>query len=254
MSSGTEWKKTITKKFPSALPVVPLVKAVYQALSDREFNSSNTLLANCFCRDEVNQSTAQLFEQTWGDAFNLTSLVGIPTAGYVGMNAYISHAPDRGNLLIVFGPHIGVTADGSIGRVLRKGVAKPSSSCGAIIHLIDKLKTGQALAKSVDIDNVELSAFEVLLSPYVGASMEASEPLLSVTEAAYEIAYNRINDMLNVLKPENRIALLGGILINTPVASGDYFDIRTAKIIEFGEGGRSDVSYHADLVDYGQSK
>ena len=39
-------------------------------------------------------------------------LAGIPFIGKVGYNAFISHMPAGGNLVILFSPHVGMTPDG----------------------------------------------------------------------------------------------------------------------------------------------
>lgn len=48
-------------------------------------------------------------------------LGGIPFAGKTGFQAFASHVPDGGNLLILFGPHVGIDKLGKLGFVERRG-------------------------------------------------------------------------------------------------------------------------------------
>ena len=56
-----------------------------------------------------------------GKAFYMGGLAGIPFVGKVGYNAFTSHMPKGGNLVILFSPHIGVTPDGTFGKFRRDG-------------------------------------------------------------------------------------------------------------------------------------
>ena len=46
--------------------------------------------------------------KTWGENFNMGGLAGIPFVGKSGFNAFTSHIPENGHLLIAYGPHVGI--------------------------------------------------------------------------------------------------------------------------------------------------
>lgn len=48
-------------------------------------------------------------------------LAGVPFAGKTGFNAFASHVPDDGNLLVLYAPHVGMDKMGNLGSVERKG-------------------------------------------------------------------------------------------------------------------------------------
>lgn len=48
-------------------------------------------------------------------------LGGIPFVGKIGYEAFTSHIPVGGNLVIMFAPHVGVTPDGQFGKFRREG-------------------------------------------------------------------------------------------------------------------------------------
>lgn len=58
-------------------------------------------------------------------------LGGIPFAGKTGFNAYASHVPDDGHLLVLFAPHVGIDKLGKLGYVERKGQKNKTPTCGA---------------------------------------------------------------------------------------------------------------------------
>jgi hypothetical protein len=44
-----------------------------------------------------------------------------------------AHIPDNGYCLIVYGPHVGVSKDGTIGKVERAGIKLLDNCCGSAI-------------------------------------------------------------------------------------------------------------------------
>ena len=45
----------------------------------------------------------------------------------------LSHIPDDGNVVILFGPHVGISPEGEVGKFSRVGQKKLSTACGAAI-------------------------------------------------------------------------------------------------------------------------
>lgn len=58
-------------------------------------------------------------------------LGGIPFVGISGMGAFLSHTPSNGKVVIMYGPHVGISDDGQVGKVERLSKDKLSGSCGA---------------------------------------------------------------------------------------------------------------------------
>lgn len=56
-----------------------------------------------------------------GDEFNLGGLAGVPFVGKTGFGAFSHHVPVDGNILIVFGPHVGISPEGELGKTKRIG-------------------------------------------------------------------------------------------------------------------------------------
>jgi len=48
-------------------------------------------------------------------------LGSLPFIGKVGFGAFAAHIPKDGNLMILFGPHVGIGPDGTLGDFKRLG-------------------------------------------------------------------------------------------------------------------------------------
>ena len=72
--------------------------------------------------------------------FPLSGLGGLPFTGRTGWNAFSSHCPSNGNIVILFAPHIGIDKNGKVGQITRDGQTEPSPSCGAAIGAYRQLQ------------------------------------------------------------------------------------------------------------------
>ena len=99
---------------------------VAQILIKRGFTPTNTLFSSSACPDEINydnpgKNITGLFHKRWREIFPLAGLAGVPFTGKTGWDAFSSHCPKDGNIVILFAPHVGVDSNGTVGKVLRKG-------------------------------------------------------------------------------------------------------------------------------------
>jgi hypothetical protein len=115
-----------------------MIQKVVTTLGKRNFNRSNTLFGSSVCPDEINskpsKSLAAQFQASLTDqngVFTLGGLGGIPFVGISGMGAFLSHTPTNGKVVIMYGPHVGISDDGQVGKVERLSKDKLSGSCGA---------------------------------------------------------------------------------------------------------------------------
>lgn len=129
--------------FPKALLTSVVVNKVQNALSQRKFNLDNTLMACCTCPDEINnkkEGLAASLQNAMTDnnrgVYQLGGLAGLPYLGASGMKAFLSHTPLSGKVFILFGPHIGITKSGYVGRVERPGQEEPTLDCDTTLHAL----------------------------------------------------------------------------------------------------------------------
>ena len=137
-AAGKTFDTALNQYFPLSLPTSVMIQKVVTTLGRRNFNRSNTLFGSSVCPDEINskpsKSLAAQFQSVLTDqngVFTLGGLGGIPFVGISGMGAFLSHTPTNGKVVIMYGPHVGISDDGQVGKVERLGKEKLSGSCGA---------------------------------------------------------------------------------------------------------------------------
>ncbi|WP_069132628.1 hypothetical protein [Rhodohalobacter halophilus] len=218
----------IENYFPSALPIPKLKEFVSEKLSEKNLNQKNTLWATSVCSDEVNQSLHQLDEyfETFGP-FILGGISGIPFAGKTGFKAFASHIPDHGGAFIIYGPHVGITQEGEIGKVHRAGQKLNTSSCGSVIGALNTLKSDENSEKpTYDYQQEEVK--NLLRNNWAKLS-SSDDQIITATEITYTEIKHEIREIItsciSYLEDKPLLAV-GGILINTHPSDEDLFDIR----------------------------
>jgi hypothetical protein len=113
------------------------------------YQPSNIVLSNSICSDDVDgpvyvdinnigQNPASV-NQFLG-AFMSGGLSGYPHTGVLGLQAWGSHATTttNGALFLINTPHIGISQDGTVGRIIRRGKASNAAdnTCGAVATAI----------------------------------------------------------------------------------------------------------------------
>jgi Ca2+-binding EF-hand superfamily protein len=224
--------------FPTALLSGDLDKAVASTLYQRGFSPQNTLFAHSVCSDEVNNKDEQLVAlmvDRWQEGFSLGGLAGLPFAGKSGFLAYMHHVPDSGKLLVMFAPHVGIGADGSIGALQRDGQALVSNACGAAVgayKVLQKKKGTRAIQGSMvnstdtDLFDPQLEKIVQLLEPRLEGIEKSVDPIAFVTYQMYAIVRDLlsvcIEDTTDCWEYAREVAVVGGIMINRR-KGGDFF-------------------------------
>ena len=113
-ASSSQFDTTIKTYFPGSIPSNTVLLRAQSTLRKRQYLPYNTLLATSLSSDEVlNTPTSlvnllryKLSESKDGGIYSLGGLGGIPFAGDAGMYDLLSHAPEDGRVLILFGPQV----------------------------------------------------------------------------------------------------------------------------------------------------
>jgi hypothetical protein len=243
-SSSSQVAANVTKNFPKAITNAELVNKVTSALKAYGYGESS-LLATSLCCDEVNRVLEKDFAKHYTDNFSMGGLAGFPFGGVTSFGAMAHHIPDGGSCLVVFGPHVGVDSNGKVGSVNRRGRAAPGACCGsacAALGHVGCVHRGEAkpVDPSVFADPVDAQQAMVgnLLMPHADRLAKASEPMVELPFALYDAQKAMMDKIVAAgcqeVAGEGKIALLGGIQINTPEPESDYFlplsfEIRTNK-------------------------
>lgn len=232
-------KEKILKYYPEAEDAEKVTDFYLKKLEeDHAFNLENTLLATSICVDDINVSTE--FRQIQLRPFIMGGLAGVPFVGLTGITAFAHHVPDDGYAFIFYGPHIGINKSGDLGKILRKGQGKDTTCCGALALAID-LISNVGLEREEDDDefwsqyDYQESHLIKVLQPHKQRILQSEHPIREATEVTYGHINGFMNKLIESRKSEfncKKIALLGGIIINTDFSENDYVEIRDFNVIE----------------------
>jgi hypothetical protein len=204
---------------------------VKKALSKHGYGES-TLVATSLCSDEVNRPLEHTLTQAFSSNFSMGGLAGFPFGGVTSFGAMAHHIPDGGSCLVVYGPHVGIDADGKIGTVERRGRQKGGACCGSAIaacgyvsQVMDgKIKPGGPPTGPLDAMQ---SFVGNMLLPH-GERLQAAENTMvelpmAMFDAQDDLMQQIIAKGCSQVGGNGKIALLGGVQINTPNGMSDYF-------------------------------
>jgi len=198
----------------------------------------NTLYGESTCPDEINHMDCSLgsyLQQDWGECFQMGGIGGCPYVGKFGVKALFSHAPDNGNIFILFGPHVGVSPDGEVGKYLRVGQSKLSTACGAAIAAFNAGKSGDTSDQG-DQD-IQQSMLKQKLGKQAKEIAKAEVPMAELAYRAYKLSEEMMLDALTASDSIKHIILLGGIQINMPEPFTEYFlPLKFAVSVKDGPG------------------
>jgi Limiting CO2-inducible proteins B/C beta carbonyic anhydrases len=227
--------QSINDAFPDAMPNIELVALLKTTLSEFGYDSSSTLAATALCCDEVNRPLVDDLEMEFGQTFTMGGLSGFAFGGVTSFGAMASHIPDGGNCLVVYGPHVGVDSEGNIGTVNRRGRKHGGACCGSaaaaaghVHNLYCQSTDASAVAVAItDPLDAQQQFVNQLLLPYAQRLEEANDKSVELPKAMFE-AQNELLQRIVAqgccnVGGQGRIAMVGGVQINTPPGMQDYF-------------------------------
>jgi hypothetical protein len=217
--------------FPGALSNLELETKVVSILAEKGFTADNTLLATSLCCDELARRLEDDFEKIYGKNFNLGGLSGFPFAGNSGFGAMAAHIPDDGSCLLIYGPHVGISKTGVVGKVERSGIKLVDTCCGSAVAASNYLKgitNGGATinTKIKSFTDFQQGAVQELILPHGKRLSNAQNSMVELPYALYDsqdILMQEIVKKGAAGAKKNGIALLGGLQINTAPDTFDYF-------------------------------
>jgi hypothetical protein len=204
------------------------------ALARVGFRPSNCLPVVSVCRDELMADFGGAVSDVWGQPFEAGSLAGLVFLGRTGVQAALGHVPgeDGRHRFVVFCfPHIGIDADGTLGRVQRRGMYRASSACGALASFRAQLEAGDR-AVEIDVDDVEQSLLRMRLQSLVGA--DATPSLLALTELAREACVDDMTRFIELARGAEPVdvAFISGIVVHLPDGTDHVAGVRAEVTID----------------------
>lgn len=261
-ANAASFESAMRTNFPGSLSNSAIALRVAAALRERGYNSTNTLFGSSLCSDEINDTAESLvgdFQNKLGveGVFNLGGLGGLPFVGISGMGAFTSHAPVGGKIFIVFGPHVGISNEGVVGKVERVGKDSVSGSCGAGLGAYKAIMAAGPAKAGEQKDTLGTKDFQ---EEYIIAQLSnrldalkgqdpSNETITYVTNKMYDLVWEMMRSEINAFttKPDfwqgvTEVTLLGGIVVNRGHGPGvqggeDYYQpLMLKSLTKDGEG------------------
>jgi len=208
-------------QFPDAMPVGTYLDRVATVLDPYDFRPDATFAAVSICRDELTQQLIELVAQRWHRPFALGGLGGLPSLGRTGWRACLSHVPDttdRGRLLVFGMPHVGMDTSGAVGQSARRNQEHPTSTCGAIVSLLDLVRRGEADSLPPGLDDHEAQRLLRFVQDETGSMpMEVIELTRRTAHAVEEEIWAEL-DALEAFRDMD-VAVFCGVQIHVPERS-----------------------------------
>lgn len=220
--------------FPGALTNAELMGRISERLAPYGYGKS-TMVATSLCCDEVNRPLEKALAKTFDEPFIMGGLAGFPFGGITSFGAMAHHIPDGGSCLVVYGPHVGVDSFGTVGTVNRRGRMKGGSCCGSAAAALGTVRKGAMVPKAGDaqsplmIENLDAQQAWVnsQLAPYGERLLMATDQNIELPHALFDAQKNMMEKIVEkgagAMEGNGYIAMLGGIQINTPDETSDYF-------------------------------
>ena len=230
-ASGATLEK-INDTFPGAITNKLLVQKVMAALKKYNYDKSNTLVATSLSPDEVNRGLESEFSKAYSDIYTMGGLAGFPFGGTSSFGHLAAHIPNDGSCLLVFGPHIGIDGVGNVGTVERPGVPD-GGPCGDAIAASEYaigVSKGDIRVRpnaQVNVLDAQQDLVKTLLVPFGERLAKSPEPLVELPYVLYDAQKEMMTDIVKTgagsVSKDGKIAVLGGILINTSPGISDYY-------------------------------
>ena len=230
--------------FPGLMTANVLSQKLDLVLKDKaNFTRESTLLATSLCCDEVNREFEDSLRDIYGCNFSMGGLAGFAFGGITSFGAMAHHIPTNGSCLIVYGPHVGIDKDGVVGKLNRLGRPGPSGACcgsaTAAYGYCQMVLNGECKERKVNpddfVDAQQVMVGNALLLRHGQRLKDAPVPEVELPYALFDCQDDLMQRIVakgcgevatDTATPEGtggKIALLGGIQINTPNGMSEYF-------------------------------
>jgi len=118
------FKTLVNEHFPGAMAEGTFVRRSMDLLAPYGFDLHSAIACVAVCRDELCTPLHDEVQRCWGEAFNMSSLAGVPLCGRTAFAAAHAHSPNprqRERYVYYSMSHIGIGRDGTFGDCTRPG-------------------------------------------------------------------------------------------------------------------------------------
>jgi hypothetical protein len=233
----------IHQHYPNAITTIDSVNRTIDFVEEKlDLEPSQIMLADSICSDDVNSIQYPARAHEFLGPFKMGGLDGFPFTGLTGMGAFASHVPDDGAVLIYYGPHIGITKNGTIGEIHRLGQSKNSGCCGAAKGALNKLLSNTIVEGNVTDMDYQMNTIEQILLKQKDRIVLAAIPLKEATEVIYEAIDDRINELVANTKYNCKYVILAGAIhINSDTDMGSFTSAKRFDVIDLATNQRTNL-------------
>jgi hypothetical protein len=226
--------------YPDAITTIDSVNKIIDFVEyELDLEPRQVMLADSICSDDVNSIQYPARTQEFLGPFKMGGLDGFPFTGLTGMGAFASHVPDDGAVFIYYGPHIGITKNGTLGEIHRIGQSKNSGCCGAAKGALNKLIQNQIVGGNITELDYQMNTTEQILFKEKERVLQANSSLYEATEVIYEAIDQRINTLVEQTQYYCKyVILIGAILINSDSDMGSFTQVRRFDVIDLNAKSR----------------
>jgi hypothetical protein len=227
-------QKVISQHFEEFSTMSEASHYAVMQISERENIEMNRIIvATSFCFDELNHQHTKMNLPSPQGTFIMGGLAGYPFVGNIGMTAFYDHIPDGGAALFIFGPHIGISRTGEVGKIKRVGQHRHTNTCGAMMMVQQHILSSSIL----ELNPEDYSAFQPeflahKLLPMAADIRKSKIPILKTTHLVYDEIENEILKLIinhPSIQESFPVYILGGIIINTDETLPNYFSQKTFR-------------------------
>lgn len=229
-----DYLAVVRQHYPSAVTTVAAVDQLFDVLAEQlRLQPHQIMHADSLCSDDVNSLEYPPRAREMLGPFNMGGLNGFPFTGLTGMGAFAHHVPDDGAVFVFYGPHIGITSQGEVGRIRRRGQHEASACCGAAQAALSKLQQGGIHPGDITELDYQQNTIEQIFLRQQARITQAPIPLLAATDVMYEAIEERINLLANRTEyPCRYLILAGAILINGDDDAGSFCAYRRFDVLD----------------------
>merc|ERR1711972_383468 len=164
-----------------------------------------------------------MMAEHWGEFFPLGGISGAPFVGKTGFMAFSHHVPANGNIILLYGPHVGISEAGEVGKFLRDGQLQCSTACGAVIGAYNACCAADGQDLEFDETDMQMGWIKAQIAPHVERLKVQQNPMAELAYQAFEMVDAKIKKIVNTNFGPGYLVLVGGIQLNMPEPCCDHF-------------------------------
>ena len=213
------------ESFPGSVKSSIAQLRIDATLLKRGYRPSNTIVGASLCDDDRSSDglanrLAETYSPDGRTVLRLGGRGGLPFAGRSNLEALVGKCPSSGNVLLVFGPHVGISEDGEVGRVRWGRDDDESVACSTAVDAYTAIANGA----SGSVSSEEKYIVEKLRGRLGGVNLKGrgnSEAITVVTKQMYKLVRDLLLEELAAVTGRagfwndvGEVTLCGGIMIN----------------------------------------